>query len=367
MMRAHLVAAGLALAGALALSGCTGGEPETTPTPTPSNTATRWKSGEFRGEVNACATVTPALAGRLGLALTGGMGCDLRGPDIDAPVDRHLTVSAQVYQPPPARPDHTATEEARHEFGKPQGWGYTEGVTLPGYGDQARISRMVGTFQHEHTVKVAVRVRNAIVTLALTASTDEVTDPGKVTPIGDLETQALTVTRAVLTGMRVPPRPVRPSAYRTGEVRKVHDVCADARDAATLVPGGNRVRTSAPGGHGAGCAWTRDASGDSSSDSLVVTAEAVPPGADGGDATATAADATRVWSPGNGIEKLPGVGDAASVRTFDEDELRSVDLWARRGNLLVTVSYERWSGGRPVAALRADAVRTAKAVFARYR
>lgn len=357
-MRAYLAATGLAVA--CVLTGCTGGDPEPSPSATP--TASRWQRGEIRADPGLCAALTPALLSGSGLRLrsSGGGVCDTEALDDDAAVRRTLTVRRAWYEPPPARPDHTATEEARHEFARPPGWGDGRGAPLRGYGDEAKIRRTIGTFQWAHTVSVAVRVRNLIFQVDLGATTEETDAAGKVPPIARLERDALTVSGALLTRLHTPAHPDLAAAYRTGEVRAVHDVCRDVPGGADLVPGAKRSGTSqtSPGGQSGSCAWSH---GD---DSLSVVVEAVRPGA--ADATTTATDATRTWGRTGDIKQVPGLGDQARTRTYDSDSLRDVELWARRGNLLVTVDYDRRHGAPPAGAMRADAVRIARTVLGAY-
>lgn len=91
------------------------------------------------------------------------------------------------------------------------------------------------------------------------------------------------------------------------------------------MPGAKRSGTSAsaPGGPGAGCTWR------------------------------------------HGDDPLPGLGDQSAVRRYDGGTLRNVELWTRRGNLLVKV--DRWHGAVPIAAMRDDAEKTARTVLAAYR
>ncbi|HEY3685693.1 MAG TPA: hypothetical protein VGL93_21860 [Streptosporangiaceae bacterium] len=361
MMRARLAAAGAVLAGVLAATGCTSGDPDPSPSPTATPTAQRWQRGEFTTERDLCAALTPDVLNGLSLAPTAtGTSCDLRDPDSDAPVHRTLSVRSVRYEPPPARPDHTATEEARHEFVRPPGWAYGRGSALPGYGDEAKIARTIGTFQWGRTVSVAVRVRNLVFQVEAETTTSEAAASGRVTPVGDLERGTLVVARALLARLGAPARPARTAAYGPGEVRKVHDVCRDVRDGARRVPGAPSPGDPSVGALSAGCSWTH---GD---DGLVVTVEAVPPGANGAAATSGAAELTRTWT-GRDIEKVRHLGDEAAARRYDGGELRNVDLWARRGNLIVMVGYERWHGGPGVTAMRDDAAAIARSVFGAYR
>lgn len=64
-------------------------------------------------------------------------------------------------------------------------------------------------------------------------------------------------------------------------------------------------------------------------------------------------------------EQRKGIGDNAVVRRFASGNLHDVTVTVRRGNLLVGVGYERWSGP-PVKDMEKDAIEVAKAVIADY-
>lgn len=348
-----------------ATAGCTGGgEPSESASASPSVTSTqqRWQRGEFTRDLRLCSAIPPNVLRGLRpdqSASAGGCKWESEHENDDPPAVRDVNVDVKRYVPPPARPHHTATQEARHEFGKPDGWQYDEGTPLRGYGDQAKISRRVDSITWTHTVRTAIRVRNLVIIAETTAGPDSVADDAdvlRIPSLGDLQRTLLAVDQAMLKQLGMPARPAGAPARRSGEVGRVRDVCG-AGNAADLTSGGKRTRV-APKGMVASCGWRRD------DDTVTVNVEAVPPGSDGMSGTRLATVATGRWRADGDRQKTADVGDRAILRTYDGgDVLRDVTLSARSGNLLVHVGIERWHSARTAKQLRGDVVRIAKDVI----
>ena len=357
--RLAIVPAALAAA---VVTGCTGGgEPSESASPSATPTQQRWQRGEFVRDLQLCAAITPKLVRGLRpkqFASSGGCSWESEQEDDDPPAVRNVDVTVARYEPPPARPHHTATQEARHEFAKPDGWRYDEGTPLRGYGDQAKISRRVDGFVWTHTVRTAIRVRNLVITAEATAGPNAVrmdADVLRIRSLGDMQHSLLAIDQAMLRQLGIPAHPTDTPAPRPGEVRKARDVCG-AGDAANLISGGKRTRV-APKGATASCGWRSD------DDTVTVNVEAVPPGPDAMSGTRLATVATGMWRADSEDEKEVDVGDQAVVHTYDGGSIRDVKLSARSGNLLVHVGVERWHSSRSAKEMRRDVVRIAKDVI----
>lgn len=370
--------AGIALTGSLALTGCTGGTTDPTPSPTVTPTASRWQRGEFTADRPLCGAISPGTLRKLDVTPSPDPATlgECRWRDGDSPDDglsRELTVTSRRYGPPAPRPDYTATDEARHEFIRPRGWQYGAGTPLRGLGDEAKIVRSLAPGEHVHQVRIAVRVRNLIfeVSALTTADSTGLATGDRVTAFGDLSSGALAATREVLASLGTPARAGTPAtpAYRPDEVRKVRDVCAAVTTEDRLIPGATGHDLTPKGSElSGGCLFERDEE-DDTPDSLTVTVEAVPPGAaDGTPATRVAEEATAGWPTTGAYARKKALGDQAIRYRYESTLLHVTGLWARRGNLVVFVDYKRWTDGpaKLTKGMERDATSLVRSILAAY-
>jgi len=358
----------------LAVSGCTGGTPDSAPSP--SGTAapsSRWRAGEFTTDRLTCDAISPQALSRLNMddrpQIVGNL-CHAYESAEDGDVTRSFDFRVRRYTPSKLRPDSSATGEARHEFRHPNEWRnaeYGSDTAVRGLGDEAKIARLVLGHDWTHRAAVTVRVRNVVFQVRAEVQSHDEHARGGVQPIGDLETGVLAAAREVLARLTPGATPPPAASYRPGEVRTVRDVCDSVDASDRLFPGVTGDRSASASPRGGGCMWERE-HGDEKNDFLLVNVEAVPPSPVGGvAATRVAAAVARPWSDDTPAS-LRGVADDVRRFRYDGGRLHHASVQARRGNLLVSAEFKRWTGGAPKRsrAMEKQVVGVVKQIFADY-
>jgi hypothetical protein len=291
---------------------------------------------------------------------SGGQVCDWREDDEDRRdhVERTLIVSGLAY-----RPDKTgATDQARAAFRDPPGWTkFGPAVPVRGLGDEAKLVRDLNPSVARRHVALAVRWRNVLTLVDLDLESLLERNRGRIPPSSEVEAGAVAVARDILAGVHAPPAPAPATPpYAGGEVRKVRVTCDSIGAARRLVPGISR-HPIAGSDLRAGCDWSEN---DGERPALTVEAEVVPPSAATGETgTRIATTLFGQWRPKD--PRVPKLGDEARIDhfTFESGVSRSSSVVARRGNLLVYVSYGRWNHPS-TAMMDAEVIDIAKAVLA---
>jgi hypothetical protein len=358
-----------------AVTGCSGGSsagstvsPSASPTPSAS-----YRRGEIRpGSVpDLCAAVSTRTRRTLRVdhaspPSTGGCSWTEREDHGFVRDTRELSLSYLAYAPPETRREYSATDEARYRFRRPAGWVGRRTVPVPRLGDEAKLARSLEFDQKHSSVWVAVRVRNVIVDVRAEMTSELEPGDGRLPPFAAVEAGAMAAAGEAVAALHAvaSPRPSPSPTYADGEVRRVHGVCpAVDRDGARLAPGvTKRDITTADGSTAGGCTWW-DNTGERPG--LTVQAEAVPPGAATGESATQVAKDLYYLNRGAPMTGPGAPGDVAKARYYRSGAYGSVDLLARKGNLLVAVEYERWDH-LSKAGMERDAAGVAAHVLAGY-
>jgi hypothetical protein len=291
---------------------------------------------------------------------SGSGGCYLRedAKDQNDHVDRTLTVSGLAYRPAKTG----ATDQARAVFRDPPGWKRSRpAVPVRGLGEEAKLVRTLNPSVAQRHVALAVRWRNVFTLIDLDLNSALDRNRGRIPPSSEVEAGVLAVARDILAGIHVPPAPAPTApAYLSGEARKVKVTCDSIGAARRLVPGISR-HPIAGSDLRAGCDWSEN---DGERPDLTVEAEVIPPSAATGETgTRIATTLSGQWRPKD--PRVPKLGDEARIDhfTFQAGLSRTSSVVARRGNLLVYVSYGSWNHPS-TAMMDAEVIGIAKAVLA---
>lgn len=376
--RVRMITVGVLLGCLLLTSACTSDEPDEAqsswhpPSPSPN-----WQKNDYRpGSVDdLCTSVSERALRTMGITDAAVDTDDsLSDSEVktcswtheydssDYQVDRTLSVRYTAYEPPATRRDYTPTREAKYKFRVPDGWQGRTSSPVRGLGDDAKVSRHLELDERDGGVWLAVRHRNLVIDVRA-ESGDELGSIGHgSTPTLDaLEAGARAAMTDILTRLELTAKYGKVPAAGDGEVTRAKAAC-DAVGGELTPPFDPHDTTEKGSPLSSGCAWTSD---DLDGPELTVDVEVVTPSRlDGRSGTAIA---TGLFH--DSYAKLRDgskVGDETKVgRSSFEDE-RTIWVHARKGNLLVTVEYER--SGRPSErTLERDATAVAKDVLEDYR
>lgn len=201
-------------------------------------------------------------------------------------VERSLSVTATVYEPPATRRGYSATDEARHRFRSPYERGTAHTVPVRGLGDEARTARSYLPSDKSRAVGLVVRVHNVVVDVSTDMKSQLPFGHGRLPAYGTVEAATLAASREVVAELAAATSPSASPApsptqvpvpgYRPGEMRRVHDVCRAIGDVGDrLAPGVPRRDVAPPGSAtSGGCAWWEP---DERGTDLTVQAEVIPP------------------------------------------------------------------------------------------
>lgn len=321
-----------------------------------------WDEGEVEpaDAVDSCEDVKPATLRRLGIRIAAGpppAGCSWREDRRPDHVEREIAVDVAVASPE----DKSATEEAKAAFEESlhQNDDLADARPVQGIGDEAVINEWSGGVGTSARVVLAVRWRNVVATFRSDVSA---LDPGKgswVPAVHQLEDATITAASEVLGPLGMDPPDPQARKGRGGAAR-VADLCTLLQpDGAELVPGTvplDATPRTATDRRASRCVWDDDSDQGSN---LSVRAYAAPAGV----ATAAAARAKAMFAATTAPEddSVPGLGDEASLDTFEHDggRFRSLDLTVRKGNLLVRVDLSK-HGYPSTEQMRADLERIAR-------
>lgn len=363
-----------------AVAGCTGDAAGgRTQTATPSRSAS-YRPGELTPHSlpDLCPAVSARTLRQLGLdhaTRDTSQGCDWsrhEGSGTHVEVQRSLSVTTTVYEPPATRRGYSATDEARYRFRSPYERATVHTVPVRGLGDEAKTARTFVPSAKSSTVWLVVRVRNVVADVSTDMKSRLPFGHGRLPAYGTLEAATLAVATEVVAKLAASASPspsATPSgapAYRQGEIRRARDVCRALADVGRrLAPGVPRRDISRPGSAtSGGCAWWE--AGEGRPD-LTVQVEAIPPSPVTGETATRTADELYDTSAGTGRTGGRAVGDEAKARSYGGDHwtTRTSYLLVRKANLLVHVEYDR-SDDPTSDQLRRDAITVARKVLAGY-
>ncbi|MDL4775562.1 hypothetical protein [Actinomadura xylanilytica] len=356
-----------ALAAALLVCGCSeddGGRTTASASPTAS-----WRPNEFRGPVtNLCTAVSVGTLRRLRVEPSAPVRATVprcewqneRGDD----VNRHLNMDLKVYEPPQTRLEYSATKEAAYRFRHLPGWeALGPGTPVGGFGDEAKIVRGWWPFRNLQTIRLAIRVRNAVLQVTSQQSVSLSRHRDQVSPLAELEGAAAVAVREALTRLGPPETPEPPVAappFAAGEVSDTGEVCEGLTAPGRLVPGITRHGAETADPMTSGCAWSED---DGERPALTIDARAFSPSPLTGETgTQIATALLRRWR-GDG-SPAPKLGDEARTDhlEFRKGLSRTSRLLVRHRNMLLYVDYDRWHNASKKA-MDKETIGIAKAVL----
>lgn len=355
----------LAAVALLAVGGCTGGE-QGTATTTPSPTSSGYGPNAVP---DLCDAVSRGTLVRLSIRdnnTSGGGECNwYESTDVgDTTIRSSLIVDYGVHVP--GSPDDDA-EQAFEDAGSDLEEDPNQRATpVRGLGDEAKVYRRLGESSldgRSREVKLVVREANVVIDVTADVASELETHRDRVSSFDTVESGTLTAMREMLgelTGSRVPP-PKR-SAYQQGEVEKVRSVCGSVDTARRMLPGARHRDLSEKGATLAGaCSWQEN---ESYGSRLDVHVEAIAPSRTTSESASKAADVLHgqlAWAS----TKRRGLGDEARSgdSSYRGGERRSLGLSVRRGNLLISIDYEK-DGYPSKKRMERDVVRVAEEVLA---
>ncbi|MQA81105.1 MAG: hypothetical protein GEV10_21915 [Streptosporangiales bacterium] len=374
-MRGRKAMSAVAVVAALTAAGCEGDQPDEANTPTPLASGSYGAGERTPGSVtDLCDAVSAKSLDRLGVEATTEQAsprCAWREGDDDSrwQADRELTAEIQAYQQPVTRRESSATDEAKHRFRRLPGWEGSRAIPVRGLGDEARLARTWTPSHKEASVFLAVRVRNVVVDVHMTAESVLEPSHGQVPPVGELEAGVLAAVRDLLgeLGARRASPTVMPSASPgAGEVSRVGEVCGAVGAARRLAPGLRARDISPPRTSAAsGCTWWEN---DGYRPDLTVQVEAIRPSTLTGESATEVARRLTFAARGEPTKEPPEGADEARIDHYDFESgrARSAYVVARKANLVVSVEYGRWHHPSK-RQMERDAVAVAEDILAGYR